>query len=84
MALPTCQKCNNTIFTLSEFEPHGAAHKYQAITCSLCGCVIAVLPFLHTNTQIRELGAALGERLDYLASLVKQNQALITQLANRR
>jgi len=63
MALPTCPKCNWTIFSLSELSIGGAAHRYHAVTCAKCGCIVAVLPGTHTNSLIRELAQNLGRPL---------------------
>jgi hypothetical protein len=63
MALPTCPKCDSHLFSLSELHFSNANHRYQAVVCSMCGCIITVLPFTHTNSLIRELAANLGRPL---------------------
>lgn len=84
MALPTCPKCNNHLFTFQEMEPSGTNHKYQALTCSSCGCIITIIPFMHTNDQIRAVGDALGKGLNRCVSLNEEILRLVQQLVSRR
>lgn len=60
LGFPACPKCENTSFNLTELIITGASHKYQAVTCMKCNCIITVLPYDHTNTLIYELAAKLG------------------------
>lgn len=64
MALPTCPKCDSISFTLSEIRPTGARHRYHAVVCAMCGCVVTVLPFKHTNSLVRKLAEKLNLSLE--------------------
>ncbi len=71
MALPTCPKCDNGYFTLSQITPSGSAFKLFAVCCSSCGAVVATLDYenigamLHKqNAAIKKIASAVGVSVD--------------------
>jgi|SoiMethySBSTD1v2_1073268.scaffolds.fasta_scaffold233682_2 hypothetical protein len=59
MPLPTCPKCPNTTFEMSPFEALGGHWKYQAIHCSGCGAIVAVMEDINVGSMLREQNAAI-------------------------
>lgn len=62
MALPTCPKCDSRVFRLTEFEPLESKFKLNAVHCSSCGAVVAVLDYYNTGAMLDKIMKRLGIR----------------------
>ncbi len=60
MARPVCPKCEYPMFEMSEIEPTDSKFKFNAINCSSCGAVLAVVEFHNTGEQLKKIGEKLG------------------------
>jgi predicted nucleic-acid-binding Zn-ribbon protein len=63
MALPSCPKCGNHMFTTSEIEPSGSNFKFIAVICSSCGTIVGVQEFFNVGQLIHDLAKQLGVKL---------------------
>lgn len=62
--MTTCPKCSNHSFELTDIEIRNARHSWQALVCTICGCLITIVPYRDTNSLIRTLAEKLHLRLD--------------------
>lgn len=59
-----CPKCSNGSFRLEEIRIGNSNFRHQGVVCTMCECLVAVLPFLETNALIKKLAEKLGKNLD--------------------
>lgn len=55
MPYPTCPKCENITFALSEGRAAGAAFKFYFIHCTKCGAIVGTQPYTNTEALIERL-----------------------------
>jgi hypothetical protein len=63
MARPTCPKCDNARFQVSEIEPMNSNFKLMATHCTSCGAVVGVSDYYNIGTLIHKLAKALRVEL---------------------
>ncbi len=60
MAVPTCPKCSNTIFRMTDYQPDPSHFKYSFIICSECGAVVGVVDMHHIPSLLQKIAAKLS------------------------
>lgn len=67
MALSTCEKCGNHLFSLQQTEPAGSSVKWYFVQCSSCGVPVGIVDFYPNSTVLKRI-EAVEESIKHLGS----------------